>query len=168
MRALSWTSGVSLLVCVLGCALLFVPWVSASVAFVDPTPQADGTYKAKAMPAAREVPAYQLWQGVGSAAAFLGVAVFLVVTGSLRPDPWWRSAAVMAVGAAVTALIVLGMRQPPPEVQSDLEAGRLVFGVHWEWANYASLGCALALVLIAALELRWLVGRARHEPAGSA
>jgi hypothetical protein len=161
MRGLSWTSGVSLLVCVLGCALLFVPWVSASIAYVDPTPQSDGTYKAKSMPAAQEVPAYRLWQGVGSAAAFLGVVVFLVVTGPLRPDPWWQSAVVMAVGTAITAAIVLGMRQPPGELQSDLEAGRLVFGLHWEWANYTALGCAVALMLVAALGLRRSIARAQ-------
>jgi hypothetical protein len=165
MRGLSWTSGVSILVCVVGCALLFVPWLSASVAYVDPTPQADGTYKAKTMPTVQEVTGYRLWQGVGSAAVFLGVLVFLVVTGSLRPVPWWRSAAVLAAAACVVAAVVLGMRQPPPDLESDLDSGRLVIGRTWGVGNYTSLGCAVALMLVAALELRRSVARGQDRQA---
>jgi hypothetical protein len=167
MRVLWSTTGASVLLCIVGCALLFAPWASARVIYVDPTPQADGSYKAKALPTTEEVPGYGLWQGVVSAGAFLGVLVFLVVTGPLRPVPWWRSALMMAAGAGIAGAVILGMRHPARGLEIDLEAGRLVLGAGWRGANYVALGLAVALVFVAAVELRWFVARRRdHQEPG--
>jgi hypothetical protein len=163
MRGLWSTAGAAALLCVLGCALVFFPWCSASVMYFDPTLQADGTYKAKALPSIEEAPGYGLWQGVGSAAAFLGILVFLVITGPLRPVPWWRSVAVLAGGAAIAGAVLLGMRHPPRSFESDLQAGRVFSDVSWDPANYGALGLAVALVLVAAVELRQSVARGRDR-----
>ena len=62
------------------------------------------------------------------------------------------------------------MRYPPRGLESDLQAGRLVLGASWGGGNYATLGLAVALVLVSAVELRWSVarGRGRQEPGGAA
>jgi hypothetical protein len=168
MRGLLSTTGASTLLCVLGIALLFLPWASALVVYVEPTPQADTPYKAKGMPSTEVVLGYQLWQGGSCAAVFLGVLMFLVITGAIQPIPWWRSATVMAGGAAIVGAVLLGMRYPARELQTDIQT-RWVTSMSWGAANYASLGLAVALMLVAAIELRWSVahGRDRKEPGGT-
>jgi hypothetical protein len=161
MRGLFSASGAYMLLCVLGCALLFFPWSSADVLYVDPTPRADGSYKAKGLPETKEILGYQLWQGIGSMAVFLRLLVFLVITGPLQPVPWWRSAVVMAGGVGIVGAVLLGMRSPAHDLESDLQTGRWVIGVSWGGANYTCLGLAVVLMLVAAIELRWSVARRR-------
>jgi hypothetical protein len=87
MRKLASTSGIAMLLCVLGCSLLFFPWASVDVMYVHPTPQPDGKYKAK-FRSSESISGYKLWQGMGCTAAFFGVLLFLFVTGPLEPIPW--------------------------------------------------------------------------------
>jgi len=154
-------TGIAVLLCCLGCGLLFGEWASATVLFVDPTPLPDGTYKAKAWPATEAVPGYRLWHAVVAAGLFLAAAAFLLVTGPVRPAPWWRPAAVLAAGAAVVAVVLAGMNYPYEFLSGDPGRGRLVAGSAWGWANYAALGLGTVLLLVGALAWRsWVAGRA--------
>jgi hypothetical protein len=89
MQRLSVTTGIALTLCAIGCILLLWPWdwAGASVWSVDPTPQADGSYKAHGLPVAETIPGYRLGHAVASAAVFLAAGVFLFITGPMSPTP---------------------------------------------------------------------------------
>jgi hypothetical protein len=153
-------TGLGLVFCCLGCGLLFGQWASVSVLYVDPTPLPDGTYKGKGLPVTEVVPGYRLWHAVAAASLFIAIAVFLLITGPIHPDPWWRPAAVLIAAAAVVGVVLAGMSYPYAALDGDPSHGRLVAGTAWGWANYSTLGTAAGLLLVAALECRsWVAGR---------
>jgi hypothetical protein len=131
--------------------------------WVKPKPQPDGTYEAKSLPSSESVSGYELTQGMGCSAAFFGVLVFLLVTGPLEPIPWWRSAVVMAGGAGIIGAVVFGMRYPGERLESNLQTGRWILSTAWGAANYVALGLAVALVFLAAIEMRSSLARRRDR-----
>ena len=64
------TTGIAMLLCLMGCGTLFLPWAETTVITVDPTPQADGTYKAKSW-VNESHPGYRFWHGAVAALTFL-------------------------------------------------------------------------------------------------
>ena len=161
MRKLWSTAGLAMLLSLAGCGTVFLPWAETTVAAFDPAAPKDPAPKASLFE--NTAYGYQLWYGATSAAAFLGVFLLLVVTGPLQPTPPWRSAALLAAGVAVLAVIVAGMALPPPAFRSNPEAGRLILGVSWGLGQHLALGLAGGLTLLGALELRgWVGGRIRQ------
>ena len=157
----SVTTGIALALCAIGCVLLFWPWdwAGASVWSVDPTPQADGSLKARGLPASEAIPGYRLGHAVASAAVYLAAGVFLFITGPVAPTPWWRPAALLGAGVSVLSIILIGMNYPYAAFKSDWPRGRLIQGPYWGYPNYLSLGAAAGLIVIAAVELRAGVAR---------
>jgi hypothetical protein len=167
MPRLSLTTGIALALCTIGCLLLFWPWdwAGTSVWSVDPTPQADGSYKARGLPIAEAIPGYRLGHAVASAVVFLAAGIFLFVTGPMAPAPWWRAASVLGAGVSVLAINLIGMNYPYAAFESDWRRGRLVQGPYWGYPNYVAMGLAAGLILIAAVELRACVTRRPHAEA---
>ena len=141
-----------MLLCLVGCGTLFLPWAEFGVMYVDPSSQADGAHKLKHM-AGESLFGYQLWHGTVSAFGFLILLLLLLVTEPLRPVPWWRSAALLAGALAILGVVLAGMNYRYPAMESDLGAGRVVLG-RTGIVNYLALGLGAGLGLIAALELR--------------
>jgi hypothetical protein len=164
MPRISFTTGVALAICAIGCILLFWPWDWASVVVwsVDPTPQADGSYKAHGLPTTEVVPGYRLGHAAISAAVFLATGVFLFICGPLTPMPWWRPVVLLGAGAGALAIILIGMNYPYATFKTDWPSGRLVLAPVWGYSNYLSMGAATGLIVIAAIELRSCVIR-RHS-----
>lgn len=168
MPRLSFTTGAALVLCAIGCVLLFWPrdWASAAVWSVDPTPQADGSYKAHGLPTAEVVPGYRLGHAVISATVCLATAVFLFICGPLTPMPWWRPAVLLGAGAGVLAILLVGLNYPYAVFKSDWPNGRLVQAPVWGYSNYLSMGVATGLIVIATIELRGCVIRRHSSKAG--
>src|SRR5689334_14455249 len=102
-------AAVALTLCVLGCALLFLPWAETMTLWVEPTPQPDGTYKALRLPSHELVPGYRFWHASAAAGGFLALLLFLFATGRVRPMPWWRPTVVLAVAVGVLVTVLVGM-----------------------------------------------------------
>jgi len=146
------TTRVAVLLCLLGCSTLFLPWASVLVMAVDPAPQADGSYKAKHTVSESHA-GYQLWHGAASAITFFALFLFLLVTGPLRPVPWWRSAILLLGAMCVVVIVLVGLNFRHPALESDLGRGRVILG-GLGLTNHAVIGLAAGLGLIAALEMR--------------
>jgi hypothetical protein len=164
MRKFLTTSNLAMVLCLAGCALLFTPWGSAVVWTVDPTSQADGSYKVKSWPpAAESYPGYRFGYASACAAGFLALFLILLATASLEPAPRWRSAAVLIVGGAVLALVILGLNTEPAVFRSDMKAGRVVQSSRGA-SNFVALGLAAGLMALATLEIRSEIARASRRP----
>jgi hypothetical protein len=158
MKKLLTTSNLAMVLCLVGCALLFTSWGSAVVWTFDSTPQVDGSYKLKSWPPATEsYPGYRLWHASACAAVFL----LLLATAPVRPAPLWRSVAVLVVGGAVLVLVILGLNTEPPLFQCDIKAGRAVQS-SWGASNFVALGLGAGLMALAALRS----GRGSHRHRG--
>jgi hypothetical protein len=146
------TTGIALLLCLLGCSSLLLPWAQAIVLTVDPVPQADGSYKVKAW-VTESYAGYRFWHASACALTFLGLFLFLLVVGPIRPIPWWRSATLLVCATSIIAVVLAGLNYQYGVVESDSERGRLV-NSNWGIVNYLVMGLAAGLMLLAALELR--------------
>jgi hypothetical protein len=142
----------ALLLCVLGCGSLLLPWAQATVMTVDPVPQADGSYKMKAW-VTESYAGYRFWHASACALAFLGLFLFLLVAGPIRPIPWWRSATLLVGAASIIVVVLAGLNYQYGVLDSDPEKGRMVSS-SWGIVNYLVMGLAAGLMLAAALELR--------------
>ena len=160
MSGLRSSAGLVVLLCLLGCGTLFVPWADAAVAWLDPQKaQAPGNYWVKGFPIIESYPGYRFWHGVASALLFLGLLVFGVVTGGINPAPWWRSVVLLAGATGIIAVVLAGLNASHPAVASDVEGGRLVLP-RWGLGNYVAMALAFGLLVVAALELRgWFTRR---------
>jgi hypothetical protein len=152
-----WRARVStaavILLCALGVATLFVPWAHATVMYFDP--------EQKPGPDGRAYPGYRFWHAIAAAGGFLGVFLFLVVTGRLDPAPWWRWGAVLAAGGGIIGAVLAGMNSPHGVLESDMAGGRAV-AARLEIGNFLALGLASALMLLAAVELSRAFGHRRR------
>ena len=161
------TTAAVMLLCALGVATLFVPWAHATVMYFDPEqkPGPDGRIKAKEA-VFEAYPGYRFWHAIAAAGGFLGVFLFLVVTGRLDPAPWRRWGAVLAAGGGIIGAVLAGMNSPHGVLESDMAGGRAV-AAGLEIGNFLALGLASGLMLLAAVELRgWVfVGRREHVTA---
>lgn len=160
-RRLASTAGLAGLLCVLGAGTLFLSWADATVIHFDPSkpPQPDGSVKAlRVYP--ESYSGYRFWHAGAAAGGFLGLLLFLVSTGGLQPPPWWRSAVLLAVGGAITAVVVVGMNGRHAVADGDKDAGVAV-AMTWGAANYIVLGLAVAIMFVAAIELRGRIAAQR-------
>jgi hypothetical protein len=165
MRRVWSTGGLGMLLCVVGCALVFFPWAEVQIVTFDPA--APQVPPPKGSLVHEQLRGYQLWGGVASAAAFLGGLLLLVITGPLQPTPAWRSTALLACGLAASGAAVALMAFPPEPLKRSAEAGRMVMAYAWGYPHLLSMVCSGMLVLLAAVELRGWVGRRllkRGEP----
>lgn len=157
------TTGLAGLLCVLGVGTLFLPWAGATVLHFDPSkpPQPDGRLKALRMDSESHA-GYRFWHAGAAAGGFLGLLLFLIATGGLRPAPWWRSAVLLAVGGVILGVIVVGLNARHPVVEGDANAGVAV-AMSWTAATYVAMGLAAAVMLVAAIELRGWIADGRHK-----
>jgi hypothetical protein len=163
MRRLLTTSNLAMVLCLVGVALLFTPWARAVIWTLDPTPQADGSYKVKSWPPAVEsYPGYRFWHATASAAAFLALFLLFLATAPMRPAPRWRSVAVLAVGGIVLAVVFIGLNTESSVLRSDMKIGRAVQSSRGA-SNFVALGLAAGLMALAALELRPVTMRATRD-----
>src|SRR5205807_3966025 len=124
MRKLLTTSNLAMVLCLVGVALVFMPWAGAVIWTFDPTPQADGSYKLKSWPPAVEsYPGYRFWHASASAAAFLALFLLFLATTPMRPAPRWRSVAVLVGGGTVLAVVLIGLNTEPSVFRSDMKVG---------------------------------------------
>jgi hypothetical protein len=164
MKKLLTTSNLAMVLCLVGCALLFLPWGSAVIWTLDPTPQADGSYKLKSWPPASEsYPGYRFWHATACAVGFLALFLLLLATAPVRPVPRWRSVAILVVGGSVLALVVLGLNTEPAVFRSDMSEGRAVQST-WGASNFVALGLGAGLMVLAALEIRSGIERGSRQP----
>jgi hypothetical protein len=147
-----------------GCTLLFTPWGSAVIWNLDPTPQADGSYKVKSWPPATEsYPGYRFGHATACAVGFLALFLLLLATTPVHPAPRWRSVAILVVGGTILVLVVLGLNTEPAVFRSDMKAGRAVQST-WGASNFMALGLGAGLMVLAALEIRSGIVRASRQP----
>jgi hypothetical protein len=143
----------AVLLCLLGCGTLFVPWAEAVIGRLDPQKaQTPGHYSLIALPIIESYPGSRFWHGVASALLFLALLVFLVVTGGINPAPWWRSAVLLAGAVCIVAVVLAGLNASHPAVTSD-EADRVVVP-RWGLGNFVAMALAFLLLVVAAVELR--------------
>jgi hypothetical protein len=149
---------------VVGVGALFLPWADAQVIHFDPRtpPQPDGSLKALRM-YPESYPGYRFWHAGAAAGGFLGLLLFLVATGGLCPPPWWRSAVLLAGGGAIAVAVVVGLNGRHPATTGDQEAGVAV-AMTWGAATYLALGSAVAIMVLAAIELRGRIAGPRRGP----
>ncbi len=164
MRKVLTTTNLAMALCLVGCTLLLTPWGSAVVWTVDPTPQADGSYKVKSWPpAAESYPGYRFWHASACAAGFLALFLILLATAPLHPAPRWRAAAILLVGGATSILVIFGLNSEPDVFRSDMRAGRVVQASRGA-GPFVALGLAAGLMVLAALEIRSDIVRASRRP----
>jgi hypothetical protein len=161
MRKVWSTGGLAMLLCLAGCVTLFLPWAEAIVVTFDP--EAPQTPLPKGSLSRERLYGFQLWNGVASAAAFLMALLLLVITGPLQPTPVWRSAALLACSVAALGVAIAIMVFPPEALRNNPEAGRMIVGVSWGYGHRLALGLSGGLALLAAVELRWWVGRRMRD-----
>jgi hypothetical protein len=169
MRRWVSTTSLAIVLCGLGAAALFVPWAEATVVLFDPVkpPRPDGSLEARRF-YTESYPGYRFWHAGAAAGGFLALLVLLVAAGGLHPVPPWRSAAQLAVGAAVIGMVIAGMNYRYAVAEGDLAVGRAV-QLSWGPVNIAVIGLAAAVMLLAAVELRGRIagrrrGRVSAEP----
>jgi hypothetical protein len=156
------TTGVAILLCGLGAAALFLPWADANVILFDPAkpPRPDGVLEGRRF-YTESYPGYRFWHAGAAAGGFLALLVLLIAAGGLDPVPLWRSVVQLAIGAAVIGVVIAGMNHKYPVAEGDLAAGRVV-QLTWGPVNIAVIGLAVAVMLLAAVELRSrIAGRGR-------
>jgi hypothetical protein len=156
------TTSVSIFVCGLGAAALFLPWAEATVILFDPAkpPRPDGALEVRQF-YTESYPGYRFWHAGAAAGGFLAVLVLLVAAGGLAPAPLWRSAAQLAICAAVIGVVIAGMNYRHTMAEGDQEAGRAV-QLSWGPVNIAVIGLAVAVMLLAAVELRGRIAGRRQ------
>jgi len=149
----------------LGAGALFLPWAEATVVLIDPAqkPRADGSYQARRI-YDESYPGYRFWHADATAGAFLGLVLFLAVTGGIEPAPWWRSAVLLTVGGAIIGTVIAGMNFRYAVAEGNWAAGRVV-ELSWTAVNYAAIGLAVAVMLVAAFEFRARINGSRRKQA---
>jgi hypothetical protein len=155
----SATDGWAILICLLGVASGFLPWAvpGAGATFSHNADHALGLLR-------WTIPS---WHGIAVMVAFAGGALAMLATYRLT-QAVWKPPLLLAVGVAVEAAVVLfllswtmgqvetwGDKAYP--VQVDVLAG-----------PYVALGCAAALLLVGAVQVRsLLLSRASTESKGT-
>src|SRR5262245_33730941 len=167
MRRWVSTTGVAALLCALGAATLFLPWAEATVVLFDPSrpPRPGGVIQAQRI-LSETYPGYRFWHAGAAAGGFLSLLLLLVATGGLDPVPLWRSAAQLAVGGTIAGVVIAGMNYQYAVAETDMAAGRLV-ELSWGAVNVVVIGLAVAVMLVAAIELRGHIGGSRREQASA-
>jgi hypothetical protein len=159
----SWvsTTSIAMLLCLVGCGSLLLPWAQATVMTFDPVAQADGSYKLKSW-LTESYLGYRFWHASVSALALLGLFLFLLVTSPIRPVPWWRSAAALIDGAGIIIIVLVGLNYRYDTLESDLERGRAVLP-SWSVVNYLAMGLAAGIMMVAGFELRSRIAGNGHK-----
>jgi hypothetical protein len=160
-RFLASTTGWAMIFCLLGAAAIFLPWAEARQ--YRGQFDADGVFHTKGHGFPETIYATRLWHGYSTTFLFVGLFLFLFVTRRINGVPLWQSLVLLAVAVGTLALLLVGREYNHAAFASDESAGKLV-DHSWTAGSCVPVAAALALVLVACIEMRSKVIRPRHGP----
>ena len=124
---------------------------------------AEGVFHTKGFGFPEAVYPSRLWHGYPTTFLFVGLFLFLLVTRRINGIPLWQSLILLVVPVGILVLLLIGREYDHAAFASDEAAGKVV-AHSWTMASYTPVAAALALILLASIEIRGKVMRSPHSP----
>ncbi len=159
---LTSTAGWAMVLCLLGAAAIFMPW--AETVTWHGHLEEDGVIRGKGFPFQDWVYGSRLWHGYPTTFAFLGLFLFLFVTSPIKPIPLWRSIVLFLSIVGILILLVIGWEYDHRPSLGDAPQEDIWVTYSWALGSYVPIASALALALVAGIEIRARVITALHRP----
>jgi len=158
---LTSTTGWAIVLCLLGAGAIFLPWAETLTYHGH---LQDGVIQVKGFPSRAWVYGSRLWHGYATTFAFLGLCLVLFVTSPIKPIPLWRSIVLLLASVGILMLIVIGRESNHAPALGDAPQEGTWVTYSWAVGSYVPIASALALALVAGVEIRARVIKSLRRP----